>query len=175
MRRFFTRIFYAADDGGAGGPDPSPAPEQDKQPETPDKTRQLEQQLAAERQAREAAEKKLADEAKARMTEDQRRQAELDEARDSLLAEHETLQLRNIGIDEEYLPLVEGTTADEVRRNGALLAKLLDDVRSRTEAKVKTELARTGAPGGRQDHDDEGGEMSSKDFFASILEGGTRK
>lgn len=62
-----------------------------------------------------------------------------------------------------------GTTADEIRRNGALLTKLIDAVRSETEAKVKKEVARTGAPGGRQDHDGDGGEMSSRDFFKSMM------
>ncbi|MDY4610786.1 MAG: hypothetical protein SPD11_09275 [Sphaerochaetaceae bacterium] len=31
------------------------------------------------------------------------------------------------------------------------------------------EVARTGAPGGRQDHDGDGGEMSSRDFFKSMM------
>lgn len=175
MRRIFTRIFFAADDGGSGGNDAPPAPDQGAQDGTADKTLRLEQRLAEEKQAREAAEKKLADEAKAKMTEDQRRQAELDEARAGLLAEHEALQLKSVGIAEEYLPLVAGMTADEVKRNGALLAKLIDTVRSETEAKVKKEVARTGAPGGRQESDGDGGEMSSRDFFKSILDGGTKK
>lgn len=176
MKRIRTRIFLAADDGGAGGTGTptSTTPGDGTQAQAGDRAVQLEQQLAAEKAAREAVEKKLADEAKAKMTEDQRRQAELDEARAGLLAEHETLQLKTLGVGEEYLPLVAGGSADEVKRNGTLLAKLMETVRSETEAKVKKEVARTGAPGGRQDHDGDDGEMSSKDFFSSILDGGKR-
>ncbi len=172
MRRNFTRLFFDEDTGGGGGSATGTTP---PDPIDPQGTEGTSKQLAAEKAAREAAEKELADLKKAQMTEEQRRQAELDDARSSLLAEHEMLQLKTLGVAEEFKPLLTGATAEEIKQHADLLAKLISSVKEETEAKVKKEVAKTGAPGGRQDHDDDEGEMSPADFYRLVLNGGTKR
>lgn len=170
MRRIFTRILFAADDGlpAGGGDEPSADPSADPASVGNAEAEKLKKQLEEERLAREAAEKKLAEEAKGRMTEDQRRQVELEEERRSLLAEHEILQLKAVGVTEEFQPLVAGSNSGEVHRNGELLGKLIEQVRAETEAKVKKDLARTGAPAA--DLGDNGdGEVDGESYFTELL------
>ncbi len=73
--------------------------------------------------------------------------------------------MRQAGLDEEYLPLIAGETKDEIAASGELIRKLVEAVRTGTEAEVKKTLARTGAPG----QGDEVTEMDPVDFYAGLV------
>jgi len=179
MKRFF-RLMLAADDGGSGGGpadaaddkkptvEPKEDPKKDPASGSPDQT-ELEKtkKELAELKAREAAaEKARKDAERQKMSDDERKAAELKDLQDNLVKQNRIVQLQKAGLDEEYLALVAGSTAEEVEQSGALLAKLVAKVKADTEAEVKKGIAQTGAPGS-------GGpattKVDSKTFFKNIL------
>ncbi|WP_320130259.1 hypothetical protein [uncultured Sphaerochaeta sp.] len=171
-------VFFAPDDGGAGGATTPAAAEgtlvatDPKQPEATPAAAEGESELEKTKkelkalQDEKAAQAKVAKEAeRAKMSDDEKKAAELKDLQDSLVKQNRTLQLSKAGLEEKYLPLVAGATAEEVEQNGKLLAQLVEEVKANAIATAKKGIAQTGAPG--QDHVT--GKVDSKTFFKTIL------
>lgn len=115
-----------------------------------------------------ASEEKAKAEERAKMSDAEKRKAdaeELERIRQETLKEYRLANLQKAGLDEEYLPLIAGETKDEIAASGELIRKLVEVVRTGTEAEVKKALARTGAPG----QGDEVTEMDPVDFYAGLV------
>ena len=169
MRRF-ARFFFSPDDGGGAGGTGGGTEVQnaDQANDSSKEIEALKTRLAdAEARAKKAeAEAKAA--AKRQMGEDEKRKAEADElekVKAETLNEYRSIHLQKAGLGEEYLPLVTGATKDEIAGNGELLKKLVDKIRSETEASVKKQMARTGAPGDGETS----GEMDPVDYYKSLM------
>ena len=163
-RRF--RFYLMPDTGSGGGGE-------DTQPEDSGKddgeTEAMRKELEELRKEKAERERKAEEERKAKMTEDEKAKAELDKERASLLDQHRKLQLEAAGLDEGYAPLITGSTSDEIRKNGELVKKLIEKVQAETEARVKKEMAKTGAPGSGGKDD---APVSDEDYYKTILNGG---
>lgn len=179
MKTFF-RLMLAADAGGAGGDPADPAaekkppvepkedPKKDPASGSPEQT-ELEKakKEVAELKAREAAaEKARKDAERQKMSDDERKAADLKDLQDNLVRQNRIIQLQKAGLDEEYLALVAGATAEEVEQSGALLAKLVAKVKADTETAVKKGVAQTGAPGSGGPANQK---VDSKTFYKTIL------
>ena len=162
------RKFYFAPDSGDGGGGTNPAASKDGT--QGEDTEAMKAELEALRKEKAEREKKAEEERQARMSEEEKAKAEIEKDRAAVIAEHRTLQLQAAGLDEEYAPLISGVTADEVKRSGELVRKLISKVKAETEAEVKKGISRTKATGsgdGREKTTDE-------DYYRDILKGGNR-
>ena len=182
MRRLWNPLFLllmAADPGGGGGGTPADPPKDPVDPpkvtdpaddgdKGKDESAELKKKLKAEETARKAAEKKLADAERAKLTDEERQKAEIDEAKTSLLSEHRALQLKALGISEDYMPLLSGSSAEEIKKAGELLDALIKTVTADTEARVKKEVAKTTTPGGTAGDDDKK-EVNPANYFRALL------
>lgn len=113
------------------------------------------------------AEERQKAEDRAKMTDAEKRKAdaeELERVRQETLKEYRLVNLQKAGLSEEYLPLLAGTTKDEIAESGALVQRLVEAIRTSTEAEVKKGLARTGAPGTGAGS----GELDPVTFFDSL-------
>lgn len=161
--------YLSPNDGGGGAPaegQVEPAGEDagaDYRKENEDLKVRLKE---AEDRLRAAEEERKAEE-RAKMTDAEKRKAdaeELDQIRQETLNEYRLVHLQKAGLPEEYLPLLAGGTKDEIAASGNLVHKLVESVRTATEAEVKKGLARTGAP----DIGEGSGEVDPVAFFGAL-------
>lgn len=168
---FIRHRFYFAPDTGAGSGGGEGAAGGAAGPQTPDykaENETLKAQLKEVQEKIKAAETEKKEAEKARMTEAEKKKAEaeeLEKMKADTLKEYKSVHLQKAGLGEEYLPLITGETRDEVAANGELLKKLVDTVRSETEAAVKKTVAKTGSPGSG----DTSGEMDPVTYFDNVI------
>lgn len=161
LRRF--TIMLEPDTGGTGGGTQEPQPNKDEQEKT---ISNLQKELEAMRKEKAEAAAKAEQEKKAKMSEEEKRKAEMDDARNALYEEHISLQLQTAGLDDEYRELFKGENVEEIKKRSALIGKLIGKVKADTEALVKKELSKTGAPGsGTKDS-----EMSAEAYYESLVD-----
>ena len=154
------RMFFAPDDGGAGGGAGDEKDPKDIELEN------LKVQLESERQKTAEAEKKLKDAEDAKLTEDERNAAAAKEEKAKTVSTIKRLQAQALGIDEKYIGLIQGETADEIEQNAKLLSQMLKENSEAVEKRVKESVSKTGAPGASTETDEE---MDPKDYYTSIL------
>lgn len=83
-----------------------------------------------------------------------------------LLEQIKTGELKNVGLPEEFLPLITGSNKAEIEASGALLKKLVGDTKATTEAAVKKQFVRTKTPGAGTPSVT----LSDEEFYKSIME-----
>lgn len=164
MKRF-TNIYLGADPGGAGGGDPAVR--------TNDPAVDELEKLRAENKALKSAEAerkaKEEEDRKAKLSADQKKAEEEKALRDSLVAANREIQLKRAGIGDEYASLVSGTTAEQIKASGDLLAKLVEETKAAAIASVKQTLSGSGEPGVGAGTDKA---VTLEDFTKNILKGG---
>lgn len=159
--------FYMAPDTGAGGGTGGAEPEETGQ-DYKAEVETLKTQLKEAQEKIKAAEAEKKEAEKAKMTEAEKKKAEaeeLEKMKADTLAEYKSVQLQKAGLSDEYASLITGSTRDEIAASGELIRKLVDSVKTETEATVKKTVANTGAPG----KGDDSQEMDEAAYYASLI------
>lgn len=168
---FIRHRFYFAPDTGAGSGGGEGAAGGAPAAETTDykaENETLKVQLKEALEKIKAAESEKKEAEKARMTDAEKKKAEaaeLEKMKADTLKEYKSVHLQKAGLSEEYLTLINGETRDEIAASGELLKKLVDTVRSETEAAVKKTVAKTGSPGSGDTSD----EMDPVTYFDNVI------
>lgn len=167
--KFKHRIYFAPDPGAPAGAEPvqEPSKEPDELAKTQSELKKAQEELEALKKAKAEEDKAKAEEAKAKMTAAEKAKAEkeeLEKMKAETVRNYKLVSLQKAGVGEDYISLISGGTQEEINAQGELLAKLIADVRTETEAAVKKTVAKTGAPGAGAVNE----EVSAEDFYKGL-------